>query len=82
MGGNALPRAGRVEGSAAGLRVDVRTKPAEGTTSVASLKEVPDEGEVRVLVSDDEQLGCAAVVVLGNAAGRVVAKQITTIGER
>ena len=72
----------RVEGGAAGLRVDVRTKAADGTTSLAAAKDVPAEGTVSLIVADDEQEGCAAVVVLVDAAGRVVAKQATTVGER
>jgi hypothetical protein len=69
-----------VEGASTGLHVDIRAKPADGTTSLASAKDVPEGGQVSLIIPDDDQLGCAAVVVLLDAAGRVVAKQPTTIG--
>jgi hypothetical protein len=70
----------KVEGTSSGLRVDIRTKPADGTTSVAAAKEVPEGGQLSIVMPDDDLQGCAAVVVLVDAAGRVVAKQATMIG--
>jgi hypothetical protein len=63
-----------------GLKADLRTRPAESNSSVAfELKGLDEDGQVTLLVSDDHE-GLAAVVVLLDEAGRVVAKTPTTIG--
>lgn len=63
-----------------GLRADIRTKPAESNSSVAfDLKELDADEQTTLLVSDDHE-GIAAVIVLLDEAGRVVAKAPTTIG--
>ena len=71
----------KVKGAgASGLRADIRTKPAESNSSVAfELKGLDADGQTTLLVSDDHE-GLAAVVVLIDEAGRVVAKAPTTIG--
>lgn len=64
----------------AGLRADVRTKPAESNSSVAfELKALDADGQTTLLVSDDHE-GLAVVVVLIDEAGRVVAKTPTSVG--
>ena len=71
-----------VEGAAAGWQVDIRTKAALATSSlVASVKPV-DGGKASLAVTDDEQLGAAAVVVVLDANGEVMHKQATTVGEK
>jgi hypothetical protein len=70
----------KVEGTFAGVRADIRTKPNDKATSVATPKEVPASGQISLVVGDDSLEQCAAVVVLVDEAGRVVAKQATTIG--
>jgi hypothetical protein len=63
-----------------GLRADIRTKPAESNSSVAfELKALDADGQATLLVSDDHE-GLAAVVVLIDEAGRVVAKTPTSVG--
>jgi hypothetical protein len=70
----------KVDGIYQGCRLDIRTKPNDGSSSVATPKEVPENGQVSLIVGDDSMDQCAAVIVLLDAAGRVVAKQATTIG--
>ena len=65
---------------AAGLRADIRTKPAEPTSSIAfETKPLDVGGQTTLLVSDDHE-GLAALVVLLGDDGRVMAKAPTTIG--
>lgn len=72
----------RVEGAAAGWRVDIRTKAALASSSlVANVKPV-DGGKANLAVADDEQAGIAAVVVVLDATGEVVQKQVTTVGDQ
>ncbi len=62
-----------------GLRVDIRTKPAESNSSVAfETKTLDADGQTTLLVRDDHE-GLAVVVLLGGD-GRVLAKAPTTIG--
>lgn len=69
-----------VDSKAAGLTVDVRTKPALATSSlVASVKPL-EGGKASVAVADDDNLGAAAVVVVLAADGQVLQKQATTVG--
>lgn len=66
----------------AGVTVDVRTKANAPDTSLASAPKTTDAtGQVSLIIPDDEQAGAAAVVVLLDASGTVLAKQATTIGE-
>jgi hypothetical protein len=69
-----------VEGDADGLRVDVRTRPADASSSLAVPKAVGSDGAASLLVEDDGAEGAAAVVVLVTADGRVVARHATTVG--
>ncbi|MBP7937487.1 MAG: BREX-1 system phosphatase PglZ type B [Phycisphaerae bacterium] len=63
------------------LQVDVRTKPnAADSSIVATLKPVGDDGKAGVVVEDEDLQGTAAVVVLIDASGRLVAKHQTTVG--
>ena len=69
-----------VESDAAGLSVDIRTKPALATSSlVANIKSL-DSGKANLAVADDEHMGTAAVVVVLGPDGEVVQKQATTVG--
>ena len=67
-----------------GLEVDIRTKPADATSSVLGSEQrakTPDsQGKLSLVIADDERVGEAAVVVLV-LNGQVVAKQAVTIGE-
>ncbi len=69
-----------VESDAAGLTIDIRTKPALATSSlVANIKPL-DSGKANLAVADDEHMGTAAVVVVLGPDGEVVQKQATTVG--
>lgn len=64
-----------------GLRADIRTKAAaEDTSIVAAAKNVVD-GKVSLVVADDTHEGAAAVVVILDGQGNLLAKMNTTVGE-
>jgi hypothetical protein len=71
----------KVTGASAGQRVDIRTKAALASSSLAASKQL-DGGKASLAVADDEQLGTAAVVVVLGADGEVLQKQSTTVGEK
>ncbi len=71
----------QVEGTAQGLRVDIRTKAADPSTSITAAKNVSVEGPTALLVEDDRYEGTAAVVVLLTTDDRAIARQSTTVGE-
>jgi len=65
-----------------GVTVDIRTKANAPETSLASAPKATDaKAQVSLIIPDDEQAGAAAVVVVLDAAGNVLTKQATTIGE-
>lgn len=64
------------------VRVDLRTNWKQGSSSlVASVKEVGRSGEVSLVVSDDKYENAAAMVVLIDPAGGVLAQKTTSVGE-
>jgi len=70
-----------VVGTTTGMQVDIRTKPAEASSSVASAaKPIDDEGRASLVVPDDRLIGTAAYAVVVNPSGAVVAKVPTCIG--
>ena len=70
-----------IDGGAKGLTVDIRTKPADATSSVANGGKLVEEGvSASPVVEDDGLLGMAAVLVLVDQNGTVVSKVPTTIG--
>ena len=69
-----------VEGAAPGQRVDIRTKAALASSSLASADKALDSGKASLAVADDEHMGAAAVVVVLGADGEVLQKQTTTVG--
>ena len=71
-----------VEGAAAGYQVDIRTKAALASSSLAASVKPVDGGKASLAVADDEQMGAAAVVVVLDATGEVMQKQVTTVGEK
>jgi hypothetical protein len=74
----------QLEGDAVGVTVDLRTKPADATSSLLSASQrakQPDEtGRASIVVENDDLLGTAAVIV-AIRDGSVVAKQTVTIGD-
>lgn len=70
-----------VEGDAAGLLADIRLKTADPASSIVTqAKPVEDDGQVALLVPDESHEGTAALVVLLDAEGHVVAKLPTLVG--
>jgi hypothetical protein len=69
-----------VEGNAAGLRVDLRTKLADAASSLVTAKPIEADGTVSLMVEEDSLLGTAAFLVLVTSAGQVVQKHSTTVG--
>jgi hypothetical protein len=69
-----------VVGAGAGQRVDIRTKAALASSSLASSDKPLEGGKASLAVADDEHLGAAAVVVVLGADGEVLQKQSTTVG--
>jgi hypothetical protein len=70
-----------VASAAAGLTVDIRTKAALAESSLVAQVKAVDGGKVSLAVADDSSEGTAAFVVVLDAAGNVVQKKSTTIGE-
>lgn len=70
-----------VDGVSTGQRVDIRTKAALASSSLAASKPL-NGGKASLAVADDEQMGAAAVVVVLGADGEVLQKQATTVGEK
>jgi hypothetical protein len=63
------------------LMVDVRTKPNDPGASIAtSPKALALDGKAGLIVEDEGLAGTAAVLVVLDTAGRVIAKKPTTVG--
>src|SRR5207245_2123132 len=72
----------QVTGRCEGLTLDLRTRPASAATSLAAApKPLATDGQASLVVPDDSRLGDAAVVVLMDAGGQVVAQAPTIVGE-
>jgi len=69
-----------VEGAALGMRVDIRTKAALASSSLASSDKPLEGGKASLAVADDEQMAAAALVVVLSADGEVLQKQATMVG--
>lgn len=70
-----------VVGTTTGMQVDIRTKPADASSSVANAaKSIGDEGSASLVVPDDRRIGTAAYAVVVNPSGAVVAKVVTCVG--
>lgn len=69
-----------VEGAAPGHQVDIRSKAALGSSTLAASVKALDGGKASLAVADDDQMGAAAVVVVLSAEGEVLQKQVTTVG--
>ena len=70
-----------VTSDVAGLRVDIRTKAALAESSLVAQVKALDGGKASLAVADDSNEGTAAFVVVLDAAGSVVQKKSTAIGE-
>lgn len=63
-----------------GMKVDLRTKTNDPSSSQAQPKAVAADGTASLLVEDDSLEGTPAVIVLLDAAGHVISKQASIIG--
>lgn len=70
-----------VTSAAAGLRVDIRTKAALSDSTLVAHVRALDNGKASLAVADDANEGTAAFVVVLDAAGNVLQKKSTTVGE-
>jgi hypothetical protein len=67
------------EGS--GLRVDIRLKPRDASSSIAaSSKEISAKNEASLVVEDQHE-GSSASVVLITAEGELLDQRLTTVGD-
>jgi len=63
--------------------VDLRTNWKQaGSSIVAGVKEVGSNGEVNLVVTNDEHEGSAAMVVLLDSAGAILSQKTTSVGEK
>lgn len=71
-----------VDPPTAGVAVDIRTKANVPASSLASAPKMTDaKGQTSLIVPDADKAGTAATVVLLDAAGGLLGKLATTIGE-
>ena len=67
---------------AEGLRVDLRLKRKRAESSIAAaVRAVNDAGEASLVVAEDDHEGAAALVVVLDDAGHVLADEPTTVGD-
>ena len=72
----------QVAGANNSMTLDLRTKPADASTSIVASSKSPDaNGQVSLAIADDANEGVAATVVLTSADGKVLAQQTTVVGE-
>jgi hypothetical protein len=70
-----------VGGEFAGCSVDLRDKPADPSSSLASVKAVGSDGHVALVVADDRREGTSTTLVLIDPSGAVVEKMPLVVGE-
>ena len=71
----------KVESNDPKVRVDLRTNWKQaGSSIVAGVKEVGSNGEVNLVVTNDEHEGSAAMVVLIDSAGAILSQKTTSVG--
>ena len=61
--------------------VDIRMRPADSASSVASEPKALEGGRCALVVPDDQLEGQAVVVVLLDSGGTVLAQRFTTVAE-
>jgi hypothetical protein len=69
-----------VSSQSADLSLDIRTKPAQASSSLVAQPKLLVDGKASLAIVDDDQLGAAAVVVVIDAQGNVIQKMATTVG--
>ena len=63
------------------MKVDIRTKAAAEDSSIAAAVKDLVEGKASLAVADDSNEGAAAVLVVLDSQGKLLAKMNTTVGE-
>ena len=71
-----------LSGPAPGVSVDIRTAPANASTSIVQAPKRAESDELSLLIPDDERLGSAAMVVALSPAGEVLAQAPTLLGQK
>ena len=71
-----------VDGASVGQQVDIRTKAALASSSLAASAKPLEGGKASLAVADDDQMGAVAVVVVLSSDGNVLQKCSTTVGEQ
>jgi len=70
-----------VAGTTSSMKVDIRTKAGDPTTSLTTASKSPNaDGTVSVLVQDEDRMGEAALIVVLNSDGMVMQQTLTIIG--
>ena len=69
-----------IDPGGAKITADLRTKPNDETSSVATPKMVSTDGHVSLLVENEELEGTVISLVIIDPSGSVIGKQATTIG--
>jgi hypothetical protein len=62
------------------MTVDIRTKPADASTSLAAGGKAVTKEQISLAIADDSTEGDPAIIVLMDDQGTVLAKQVTIIG--
>jgi len=62
------------------LSFDIRSKPAQATSSLVMSAKPLLDGKASLAITDDDLLGSAAVVVIIDSSGNIIQKMPTTIG--
>jgi len=70
-----------IDPGGAKIKADLRTKPNDETSSVANPKMVSADGQVSLLVENEELEGTVVSLVMIDPSGSVIGKQATTIGD-
>jgi len=70
----------KVDGQIDGCTADLRDKAADPSTSLATPKPIGGDGNVSLVVLDDTREGSATTLVLLDAAGNVIDKNLVTVG--
>ncbi len=69
-----------LSGSYQDCQVDIRTRPADASSSLATPRKITEDGSVSLLIEDDEKIGESAIIVVLNEQGQVSAKLPVEIG--
>ena len=70
-----------IAGATSSMKVDIRTKAGDPTTSLTIASKSPNsDGTVSVLVQDEDRMGEAAMIVVLNSDGTVMKQILTTLG--